>query len=187
MKHTKNPIILIAVILLAGAGATLVAFRLFADKPPRPEMIGERFYDPQLKLAYNPPARWRVALAGQELTERFASSRLIAHFEGPNPGDQADLIVSKSSDSLRKVRGQTLYAQRKVEKRVFGDEFTYLNAVPSWVYEYLAKEGPIMVYTFYVILDRNDSKITLLCRALPKSMAEQRTCVLQSINSIKLE
>ena len=183
-------VFLIGGILIAGVAAAVIAHVLLKKPPTAPlDLLGERMYDPQLKLAYRPPAQWRITQASPELAKRFADDqrRLIAHFEGPNPGDQADLIAFKSPDRLRQVREQVLAQQKKMEKRAIGDEFLILNTVPAWVYEYVARQGTFASHTICVVLDRGDRKVVLSCTGSPKSVAEQRRAILESIKNIKLE
>jgi len=178
----------LALFIASGAAGKLY-HRVFTgeDKSP-PQLLGEKFYDPQRKLTYYPPAGWH-AKPSEELQKRFSSDarRLIAHFEGPNPGDQADLLVMKSPERLRLIRDAVMAQKGKLETKEIADNFGHVNGVPAWIHEYLSKEGPFVSHSIYVMLDRGDRKVMLCCTGSPRSMESQRNSILESLKSIKLE
>ncbi|HUW32259.1 MAG TPA: hypothetical protein VM223_11655, partial [Planctomycetota bacterium] len=169
---------IIGTILAAATAAGAALWLTSAAKArARTELLGQKFHDPQLRLTYYPPVRWHAVPPADELLKHFSGDqkRLIAHFEGPNPGDQADLVLIKASDRLRQVREQVISQKNpKTDMKVIVDEFRHLNTVPAWVYEYMVRQGPFVVYSIYVVLDRGDRKVVLSCTGSPKSLESQR-------------
>jgi len=189
MKKTHYAIIL-TILAAAGAAGTALWLTNRHGSKARAQLLGEKFHDPQLHLTYYPPFQWRPVAPAAELQKHFSGDqkRLIAHFEGPNPGDQADLVIIKAPDRLRQLREQVL-AQKdpKGQTKVIVDEFRHVNTVPAWVYEYMTRQNMFISHTIYVVLDRGDRKLVLSYTGSPKSLESQRDAVFESLQSIKLE
>lgn len=181
--------ILIIVVVVTAAVAAGIAFRW--NGAPEAGLLGEKFYDPQMKLTFHPPAGWKLAPPEPELRRILSkeNSRLLAHFKGPKPGDSCSVLLFTSDDRrlFRLSRDETASRDPRVKIKTLEFSFDKINDVPAWINQYAGGSAPFVMHNVQVVLDRSDKKIMLLYAASVKSMRDQGAAVDASIRSLRLD
>jgi len=183
----KKPYLIAVITVLAAVIAGTVLGVLAA----RSDELGERFVDHRRKLTFFPPAGWLLTAPPEDLRRHFSrpGTEYSAHFEGPNPGDQCDLMVANNRDRLAKMKDEQakMKPEAGVQVNEFVNDIRFINGVPAWVHEYSTKMESMLGYTVKVVLDRGDTKIVLSYAGSPKSIQQQAKSISKSFNSIRLD
>ena len=181
------------IIMIAGAGAAAVAAGIVFTRNGASEadLLGEKFYDPQMKLTFHPPAGWKPAPPEDKLRRIFSkeNSRMLAHFKGPKPGDSCNVVLYTADDRrlIELSRDETASRDPSVKIKTLEFSFDKINDVPAWINQYAVGSAPFVIHNVQVVLDRGDKKIMLLYGASVKSMRDQGAAVYASIHSVRLD
>jgi hypothetical protein len=207
--HRSHVIIILALLVAAGAALTLGRLLRQGDENTAEErnnpsgiylssqvtpkahnaLLGDPFYDPELKVTFRLPKGWRRTDPPPELRERFMreGSRFVGHFEGPGPGDVCDLVAFASRERLLNVRREVLRREQNVRKKAIEDVFDHINGVPAWINQYGTGRPPLVLHSVRVILDRGDKKVMASFTLTARSMRQQHEAIRASVQSIRLD
>lgn len=173
---------IIAATVGVAVAAAFVAPAILRQEPPS-------FYDPQLKIAFSPPPGWKQVPPPDELRQRYSGGdrRLVAHFQGTNPGDRCNILAFASSERLLPLREKTLKHDLNFQHRVLDDCWARVDNVPAWFYEYIVKEGPVSIRSLMVVVDRGDRKVVLHFEGAAAGIEKQSELISKSISSLRLD
>jgi len=176
---------ILAVIAALGAAAAVVCIAISGKAP----LLGDEFYDPDLKMSFRLPKGWGEAEPDAQLRRVFSKRDrlLVAHFEGPRFGDSCELIVFADGNRLFQVRKMILASDRALKKKTLQDEFGKLNGIPVWMNQFGTGDPPLVLHHTRVVFDRGDKKVMLLFRLTAKSMREQAKAIPESISTVRLD
>jgi len=179
----------LAIILTLGASAVGVCIALEYSRKARPDLLGEEFRDPDLKIVFRLPAQWHTAEAPAEVREVFSKegSRLVAYFNGPGRADSCSLVAIASDKRLFGVRAEILRCERNLSKKVLQDDFVKINGVPAWINQYGTGNPPFVLRDTRVIFDRGGTKVMLLFTLTARSMRRQEEAIAKSLSTVTLD
>jgi len=179
----------LVIILTLAASVAAICIALHLAREDRSDLLGAEFRDPELKITFRLPAKWRTAEPPPKVRDLFSKTgrRLVAYFKGPGQGDSCSLVTVASEKKLFGVRAEILRSERSLKKKELQDDFNSFNGVPAWINQYGIGDPPFVLRNTRVIFDRGDTKVMLLFSLTAKSMRQQEEAIGESVGTVTLD